>query len=53
MNGELDKYKTKDINEYYYKLLVKWNPDLLKFNQEYVELTEKKSCNITVVYKKK
>lgn len=39
-NGELDKYKTKDINEYYYKLLAKWNPDLLKFNREYVELTE-------------
>lgn len=39
-NGELEKYKTKDTNEYYYKLLAKWNPDLLKFNQEYVELTD-------------
>ncbi|KXY84886.1 protein rep [Bacillus sp. FSL W7-1294] len=39
-NGELDKYKTKDKNEYFYKLIARWNPDLLKFHQECVELTE-------------
>lgn len=39
-NGELDKYKTKDKNEYFYKLIATWNPDLLKFNREYIELTE-------------
>ncbi|EJR48171.1 hypothetical protein IIO_06654 [Bacillus cereus VD115] len=39
-NGELDKYKSKDKSEYFYKIIAKWNPDLLKFNQEYVELTE-------------
>ncbi|MEK4614496.1 protein rep [Bacillus sp. FSL K6-0067] len=39
-NGELDKYKTKDKNEYFYKLIARWNSDLLKFYQEYVELTE-------------
>ncbi|OQR53172.1 protein rep [Bacillus sp. CDB3] len=39
-NGELDKYKTKDKNEYFYKLIARWNPDLLKFHQEYAELTE-------------
>ncbi|MEK4614543.1 protein rep, partial [Bacillus sp. FSL K6-0067] len=35
-NGELDKYKTKDKNEYFYKLIARWNPDLLKFHQECV-----------------
>src|SRR5699024_1528345 len=46
-NGELDKYKSKDKNEYYYKLIAKWNDDLLKFNQEYEELskTEKEKYN--------
>lgn len=39
-NGELDKYKSKDKNEYFYKIIAKWNPDLLKFHQECVELTE-------------
>ena len=39
-NGELDKYKTKDKNEYSYKLIARWNPDLLKFHQDCVELTE-------------
>lgn len=39
-NGELNKYKTKDKNEYFYKLIARWNPDLLKFHQECVELTE-------------
>jgi plasmid rolling circle replication initiator protein Rep len=39
-NGELDKYKGKDKNEYFYKILATWNPDLLKFNREYIELTE-------------
>ncbi|MES5943919.1 MULTISPECIES: protein rep [unclassified Bacillus cereus group] len=39
-NGELDKYKNKDKNEYFYKIIAKWNSDLLKFHQEYVELTE-------------
>ncbi|PDZ75798.1 replication protein, partial [Bacillus cereus] len=39
-SGELDKYKSKDKNEYFYKLIVKWNSDLLKFHQDYVELTE-------------
>ncbi|WP_144511825.1 protein rep [Bacillus thuringiensis] len=45
--GELDKYKTKDKNEYFYKLIATWNPDLLKFNREYLELTEeeKEKCN--------
>ncbi|MDM5152494.1 protein rep [Bacillus sp. DX1.1] len=39
-NGELDKYKSKDKNEYFYKIIATWNPDLLKFNREYLELTE-------------
>jgi plasmid rolling circle replication initiator protein Rep len=39
-NEELDKYKSKDKSEYFYKILVIWNPDLLKFNREYIELTE-------------
>ncbi|MEK4504377.1 protein rep [Bacillus sp. FSL R12-0069] len=39
-NGELDKYKTKDKNEYFYKIIARWNPDLLKFHQDCVELTE-------------
>lgn len=39
-NGELDKYKMKDKNEYFYKLIARWNSDLLKFHQECVELTE-------------
>ncbi|MGH0951350.1 protein rep [Bacillus mycoides] len=39
-SGELDKYKTKDKNEYFYKILVTWNSDLLKFNREYLELSE-------------
>jgi plasmid rolling circle replication initiator protein Rep len=38
--GELDKYKSKDKSEYFYKIIVTWNPDLLKFNREYLELTE-------------
>ncbi|MEK4504384.1 protein rep [Bacillus sp. FSL R12-0069] len=38
--GELDKYKSKDKNEYFYKIIATWNPDLLKFNREYLELTE-------------
>ncbi|MGI2734357.1 protein rep, partial [Bacillus cytotoxicus] len=29
-----------DKNEYFYKILATWNPDLLKFNREYIELTE-------------
>ncbi len=39
-NGELDKYKSKDKNEYFYKIIAKWNSDLFKFHQVYVELTE-------------
>lgn len=39
-DGELDKYRSKDKNEYFYKILATWNPDLLKFNREYIELTE-------------
>ena len=39
-NGELDKYKSGDKNEYFYKIIAKWNLDFLKFHQEYVELTE-------------
>lgn len=39
-NGELDRYKSKDKNEYFYKIIATWNPDLLKFNREYIELTE-------------
>ncbi|MED2694144.1 protein rep [Bacillus thuringiensis] len=39
-NGELDKFMSKDQNEYFYKLLATWNKDLMKFNQEYQELTE-------------
>lgn len=39
-NEELNKYKSKDKSEYFYKILVTWNPDLLKFNREYIELTE-------------
>lgn len=39
-NGELDKHKSKDKNEYFYKIIARWNSDLLKFHQEYVELTE-------------
>lgn len=39
-NGELDKYKTKDENEYFYKLLATWDRDLLKFNKEWEELSE-------------
>ncbi|MCI4601790.1 protein rep, partial [Escherichia coli] len=39
-NGELDKHKTKDKNEYFYKLIATWNPDLLKFNREYLELSD-------------
>ncbi|MED1518304.1 protein rep, partial [Bacillus paranthracis] len=38
--GELDKYKSKDKSEYFYKIIARWNSDLLKFYQEYVELTE-------------
>ncbi|QWI46937.1 protein rep [Bacillus mycoides] len=37
--GELDKYKSKDKSEYFYKIIARWNSDLLKFYQEYVELT--------------
>ncbi|MDA1937193.1 protein rep [Bacillus thuringiensis] len=45
--GELDKYKSKDKNEYFYKIIANWNPDLLKFNREYVELSnaEKEKYN--------
>lgn len=39
-NGELDKYKSKDENEYFYKIIAKWNPNLLRFHQDCVELTE-------------
>ncbi|OQR53091.1 protein rep [Bacillus sp. CDB3] len=39
-NDELDEYKTKDKNEYFYKIIARWNSDLLKFHQECVELTE-------------
>lgn len=39
-DGELDKYKGKDENVYFYKLIASWNQDLLKFNQEYQELNE-------------
>lgn len=39
-SGELDKYKSKDKNEYFYKIIATWNPDLLKFNREYIELTK-------------
>ncbi|WP_113622498.1 protein rep, partial [Staphylococcus aureus] len=39
-DGELDKYKSKDKNEYYYRLIAIWNKDLMKFEQEYQELTE-------------
>lgn len=39
-NGELDKYKGKDQNEYFYRLIAKWDNDLLKFNREYEELNE-------------
>lgn len=39
-NGELDKYKSIDKNEYYYRLIAMWNKDLMKFEQEYQELTE-------------
>ncbi|MED3151491.1 protein rep, partial [Bacillus thuringiensis] len=39
-DGELDKYKSKDKSEYFYKIIARWNSDLLKFYQEYVELTE-------------
>ncbi|MEG7906055.1 protein rep, partial [Bacillus paranthracis] len=39
-DGELDKYKSKDKNEYYYRLIAMWNKDLMKFEQEYQELTE-------------
>lgn len=38
--GELDKYKSKDKNEYFYKIIANWNPDLLKFNREYLELSD-------------
>lgn len=37
--GELDKHMGKDQNEYFYKLIATWNADLLKFNQEYKELS--------------
>ena len=45
--GELDKYKGKDNNEYYYMLLAKWNKDALRFDKEYRELTadEKEKYN--------
>ncbi len=39
-NGELDTYKTKDQNEYFYKLLATWNKDLLKFSKDWEELSE-------------
>ncbi|EOP51099.1 protein rep, partial [Bacillus thuringiensis] len=39
-DGELDKYKSTDKNEYYYRLIAMWNKDLMKFEQEYQELTE-------------
>jgi plasmid rolling circle replication initiator protein Rep len=39
-NGELDKYKSKDKNGYFYKIIATWNPDLLKFNREYLELSD-------------
>ncbi|QDZ77204.1 protein rep [Bacillus cereus] len=39
-NGELDKYKSKDESEYFYKIIAKWNPNLLRFHQDCVELTE-------------
>ncbi|OTW48876.1 replication protein [Bacillus thuringiensis serovar silo] len=39
-NGKLDKYKSKDKNEYFYKIIAKWNSDLLRFHQDCVELTE-------------
>ncbi|MED3275672.1 protein rep [Bacillus thuringiensis] len=39
-NDELDKYKSKDKNEYFYKIIAKWNSDLLRFHQDYIELTE-------------
>lgn len=38
--GELDMYKTQDRHHYFYKLIAIWNPGVLKFNQEYVKLTE-------------
>lgn len=45
--GELDKYKSKDKNEYFYKIILTWNPDLFKFNREYLELSnvEKEKYN--------
>lgn len=39
-NGELDKYKSKDKNEYFYRIIATWNPDLLKFNREFLELSD-------------
>lgn len=39
-SGELDKYKSKDKNEYFYKIISTWNPDLFKFNREYLELSD-------------
>ncbi|MGR4025233.1 protein rep, partial [Bacillus sp. ZZQ-131] len=39
-DGELDKYKSTDKNEYYYRLIAMWNKDLMKFEQEYQELSE-------------
>ncbi|MFB9758325.1 protein rep [Ectobacillus funiculus] len=39
-SGELDKYKGKDQNQYFYKLIAMWNKDLMKFEQEYQELTD-------------
>lgn len=46
-SGELDKQLSEDQNEYFYKLIAAWDPDLLKFNQEYQELTtdEKQEYN--------
>lgn len=38
--GELDKYKSKDKNEYFYKIIATWSPDLLKFNREFLELSD-------------
>ncbi|MEB9607989.1 hypothetical protein P4J26_31175, partial [Bacillus cereus] len=32
--------KSTDKNEYYYRLIAMWNKDLMKFEQEYQELTE-------------
>jgi len=39
-SGELDKYKSKDKNEYFYKIIATWSPDLLKFNREFLELSD-------------